>query len=76
MENAHKITTFLTNNSGQYYCDRSLSEVTGVRSATQVNQITGPLGLRHDFRRAKETCAHCGKRRMCTAFVGESSVAA
>lgn len=76
VENAQKIATFLTNNSGKYYCDKSLSEVAGVRSPTQVNQITGPLAMRNDYRRAKETCAHCGKKRMCTAFVGQSTVAA
>jgi hypothetical protein len=76
VENAQKIATFLTDHSGQYYCDKSLSQVVGVRSPTQVNQITGPLAMRDDYRRGKETCAHCGKRRMCIAFVGESSAAA
>jgi hypothetical protein len=76
MENAQKIATFLTNSSGKYYCDRSLSQLVGVKPATQVNQITGSLGLREDFRRTKETCAHCGKRRKCTAFIGRSSAAA
>jgi hypothetical protein len=70
MENAQKIAIFLTNSSGKYYCDRSLSELVGVKPVTQVNQITGSLSLREDFHRIKETCAHCGKRRKCTAFIG------
>ena len=74
--NVQKVGKFLIERSGKYYCDKCLSELTGVTPRNQVNQITRPLALSKEYRRVDAKCEHCRKSRTCTSYVGESLAAA
>lgn len=71
-----KVTNFLMQHPGEYYCDKSLSELTSVRPRQQVNQITRPLSVSPEYPRVETTCAHCGKRRTATAYVPNAGAGA
>jgi hypothetical protein len=57
---ADRVTEFLLRHKGAWYCDRCISESTGVPS-NQVNQVTRPLALTSDYERADMQCNRCGQ---------------
>ena len=66
MTNAERVLSFLQSHSGQSYCDRCISELTGVNPPNQVNQITRPLALAGEFDRSQLQCRQCGQPRTCS----------
>ena len=43
MSNADKLVAFLRAHKGEYFCDRCLSERTGITPLAQINQLAHPL---------------------------------
>jgi len=70
MSNATLFVSFLKARQGKYFCDRCLSEGTGIKPLAQVNQLARPLEHAKDFRRIKTTCSGCTKDRLALGYFG------
>jgi len=67
MGNAATIAEFLRARRGQWYCDRCISDLTGIRPPNQVNQTTRPLSQTAEFeRRLSVQCSQGGHLRTCS----------
>jgi hypothetical protein len=68
MENTDKVIEFLRQNKRRWYCDRCISQSTGVKPSNQVSQICRPLGAAGSrfARLPKQRCAGCAKLWICT----------
>jgi hypothetical protein len=70
VQRVQNIADFLVQHTGQYYCDKCISDLTGVKPPNQVNQITRGLSFHGTpYRRVEVRCSDCGKVRMGTARV-------
>lgn len=68
--NAEKITAFLNENPRECFCDHCIAQATGV-SEEQVNPTVRPLGQTAEFERQfAQICSRCGRRRICTKWLG------
>jgi ribosomal protein S27AE len=73
-QRVQEVSSFYIQHSGRYFCDKCVSELTGVKPPNQVNQIARPLAFQGTpFRRVEATCTHCGKNRMATAHISAHS---
>jgi len=70
MSNANTLVIFLGNLKGQYFCDRCLSERTGITPLAQVNHLARPLEHAKDYRRMKTTCSGCTKDGLALGYFG------
>jgi hypothetical protein len=71
IQNVQQVSDFYKHHGGQYFCDRCVSELTGVKPPNQVNQIARPLAFStgSPYRRVEAHCANCRKMRAATAYV-------
>jgi hypothetical protein len=71
MSKSDILVAFLRANKGQYFCDRCLSEKTGITPLAQVNQLARPLEHAKEYRRIKTTCSGCTEDRVALGYFGE-----
>ena len=69
-DNATKITDWLRQRRGQYFCHKCVSAGTGVEPQAQVNQIIRPLQAAREFRYMKTTCSECTRDLNCVGYFG------
>jgi hypothetical protein len=69
-DNVSTVTGWLRTKPGQYYCQRCITENTGVKPEAQVNQIIRPLEQAREWRYRKTMCDGCKRERKCVAFAG------
>lgn len=71
VDNAGRVTGWLRQKRGQYYCQHCISRETGVTPIAQVNQIVRPLAQApKEWRYEDAPCSGCGRERRCIANVG------
>ena len=70
MSKSDTLVKFLRAHRGQYFCDRCLSEKTGITPLAQVNQLARPLEHAKEYRRFKTTCSGCTKDRLALGYFG------
>jgi len=65
--NLDKITAFLLDNEGIWYCTGCLSGETGVAPPSQICQLTRPLKVPRPGLEVleRQACDSCGARRIC-----------
>jgi hypothetical protein len=66
-QRAQDVSKFLTAHAGQYFCDRCISELSGVKPPNQLRRpaFSGTLYCH----RAEAECVHCRQKRIATAFL-------
>lgn len=70
-DNAGVVTDWLRSKPGHHYCQKCITENTGVRPPNQMNQIVPPLGqAAKEWRSSHTLCDGCRQERKCIAFVG------
>jgi hypothetical protein len=68
--NPDKITAFLNENARECFCDHCIAQATGVPEA-QIDPTVRPLAQAPDFeRKFGQICSRCGRRRICTKWLG------
>lgn len=70
MGRADLLVGFLKSRKGEYFCDRCLGDLTGIRPQAQINQLARPLEHAKDFRRMKTNCSNCGEDRRAIGYFG------
>ncbi len=63
--NAEIIKDYLTQNAGRFFCNKCLSELTGVTLSNQVNQVTRPLRGEASWVDSQTICSSCQQERLC-----------
>ena len=70
-DNAARVTRWLRQRRGNYYCHHCISRETGVTPIAQVNQIVRPLQQApKEWRYGDAPCSGCGRERKCIAYIG------
>ena len=68
--NAERITAFLKENPRECFCDNCIVQATGVPEK-QVDPTVRPMGQTPEFeRKFSQICSRCGRRRICTKWLG------
>ena len=70
VSNADVLVAFLRAKKGAYFCDRCLSEGTGIKPLAQVNQLERPLEHAREYRRMKTNCSACSRDLRCIGYFG------
>ena len=70
-DNAARVTRWLRQRRGLYFCNHCISRETGVAPIAQVNQAVRPLQkVPKEWRLGQAPCSGCGRERNCIAYVG------
>lgn len=58
------VTNFILANHPNAYCDDCIQDELQLSQRQQVQQITSPLGLTHDYIREERACFSCGNQKI------------